>query len=489
MADPRTDTALDAIVVGSGPNGLAAAITLARAGRSVRVYEAAPTPGGGTRTAELTLPGYRHDVCSAIHPLALASPFMASLDLEGIHRAGASLEFAAPEIDYAHPLDGGRAAAAYRSIDATADALGADGRRWRQLVGWAAEHWDQITTDVFTPLVSVPKHPVSLAGFGTRAILPATVAARAFAAPETKALFAGAAAHSFLPLHKPFTTAFGLLLGGAGHVAGWPAIVGGSQELTTVMLDILHGLGGEVVCDRPVRSLRDLPASRAVLFDLTPRQVLAIAGEHLSSLDRRRFGSYRYGPGVFKVDYALSEPVPWTAEACRRAGTVHVGGTIEEIDAAETEAAAGRMPDRPFVLVAQQSLFDASRTPPAATGQTKGQTLWTYAHVPHGSTVDATERIEAQIERFAPGFRDTIVARHRADTAWYEGYNENNVGGDIGGGSHDGLQLFARPGLGRHPYRTGNPRLFLCSASTPPGGGVHGLCGHNAALDCLSQLG
>lgn len=483
-----TLAAMDAVVVGSGPNGLAAAITLARAGRSVRVFEAASTPGGGTRTAELTLPGYHHDVCSAIHPLALASPFMASLDLEGTKRSGATLAFAVPEIDYAHPLDDGRAGAAYRSLDATVAALGPDGRRWRQLVGWAAEHWDQITTDVFTPLLSTPRHPLALTGFGARAILPATVTARLFDGPETKALFAGAAAHAFLPLHRPFTTAFGLLLGGAGHVAGWPAIVGGTQQLTTVMVDILESLGGEVICDHPVRSLADLPVSDAVLFDLTPQQVVAIAGEQLSAIDRRRFESFRYGPGVFKVDYALSEPVPWTAEVCRRAGTVHVGGTIEEIDAAESEVASGRMPERPFVLVAQQSLFDTTRTPTPAPGQTKGQTLWAYAHVPHGSTIDATELIEAQVERFAPGFRDTIVARHRADTTWYEGYNENNIGGDISGGAHDGLQLFARPGLRLHPYRTSNPRLYLCSASTPPGGGVHGLCGHNAALDCLTQL-
>ncbi len=475
-------TKLDAVVVGAGPNGLAAAITLARAGRSVRVLEAASTPGGGARTAELTLPGYLHDVCSAIHPLATASPFMASLDLEGNRRDGLSLEFAAPEIDYAHPIGGDRAGAAYRSIEATAAGLGDDGRRWQQLVGWVAERWDSLTDDIFTPLTDRPKHPLSMAGFGARALLPATLSARAFSSPEARGLFAGAAAHSFLPLHAPFTTAFALLLGGAGHVAGWPTIKGGSQQLTNVMVDILVSLGGEVVCDHRVASMADLPPSSIVLFDLTPRQVVAVAGNELSSRDRAAFASYRYGPGVFKVDYALSEPVPWSADVCRRAGTVHVGGTIDEIDQAETLVAKGIMPERPFVLVAQQSTFDDSRVPPGSNGHT----LWTYAHVPHGSRVDATDAIESQIERFAPGFRDTIVARHRADTRWYETYNENNVGGDIGGGSVDRLQLFARPGLRRHPYRTSNPRLFLCSASTPPGGGVHGLCGHNAALDALS---
>ncbi len=477
----------DAVIVGAGPNGLAAAITLARAGRSVRVLEAAATPGGGTRTAELTLPGYLHDVCSAIHPLATATPFMASLDLEGRHRAGASLEFAAPEVDFAHPLGGDRAGAAFRSLEATIDHLGDDGKRWNQLIGWVAERWDALAGDLFTPLTDLPKHPLMMAGFGSRALLPATVAARGFATDEARGLFAGAAAHSFLPLHKPFTTTFGLLLGGAAHVAGWPAVKGGSQELTTVMLDILDRLGGDVLCDHRVRSMADLPPSKVVLFDLTPRQVAAIAGDALSARDRKSYQAFRYGPGVFKVDYALSEPVPWSAEVCRKAGTVHVGGTIQEIDEAETSATRGIMPKRPFVLVAQQSVFDDSRTPQPAAGERRGHTLWTYAHVPHGSTVDATEAIERQIERFAPGFRDTIVARHKASPAWYEQYNENYIGGDIGGGAVDGLQLFARPGLRRHPYRTSNPRLFLCSSSTPPGGGVHGLCGYNAALDALAS--
>ncbi len=481
---------LDAVVVGSGPNGLAAAITLARAGRSVRVLEAASTPGGGTRTAELTLPGHLHDVCSAIHPLAVASPFMASLDLEGNHRDGVSLEFAHPEIDYAHPLGGDRAAAAYRSIERTVAELGPDGRRWQQLVGWVAERWDDLSGDLLTPLTRRPHHPLALAGFGTRAAPPATLTAKLFSTPEARGLFAGAAAHSFLPLHKPLTSAFGLILGAAGHAAGWPSIKGGSQQLTAVMLDILDSLGVEVVCDRPVRSMGDLPDSSMVLFDLTPRQVAQIAGGALPRRDRSAFESYRYGPGIFKIDYALSEPVPWTAEVCRRAGTVHVGGTIDEIDRAESQVADGTMPEQPFVLVAQQSVFDDSRAPaprPGAAAVAGGHTLWAYAHVPHGSRVDATDAIERQIERFAPGFRDTIVARHSADTAWYEDYNENNVGGDINGGSASGLQLFARPGLRLHPYRTGNPRLFLCSASTPPGGGVHGMCGHNAALDALSQ--
>ncbi len=472
---------LDAVVVGSGPNGLAAAITLARAGRSVTVLEAAPSPGGGARTAELTLPGYHHDVCSAFHPMATGSPFFAELDLAA---HGATLVY--PDIDYAHPLDGGRAGAAYPSLERTMAELGPDGPRWGQTIGWVAERWDRLANDVLGPLVSIPGHPLSMAGFGARGVLPATVLARSFQTPEARALLAGTAAHAFLPLHRPFTSAFALLLGGLGHAGGWPTVRGGSGALTDALVSILESYGGRIECGRPVRSSADLPEANAVLFDLTPRQVIAILGDELPSRTRRRFERFRYGPAVFKVDYALSEPVPWTADVCRRAGTVHVGGTIDEIDAAETEAARGVLPERPFVLVGQQSLIDPTRTPEPRPGQTKGQTLWTYAHVPHGSNVDVTDRIEAQIERFAPGFRDTIVDRHRADARWYEDYNANNIGGDIGGGAHAGLQLLARPGLTRHPYRTGNPKYSLCSSSTPPGGGVHGMCGHRAALDVLA---
>ena len=467
---------VDVVVVGAGPNGLAAAITCAEAGRSVLVLEGSATIGGGARSAELTLPGFVHDVCSAIHPLAAVSPFFASADL-----ARHGLELIRPETALVHPLDGGRAGVLHQSVEATADGLGIDGTAWERHVGWAAGRWGDLAPAVLAPLLRVPRHPLTMAGFGARGVLPATLASRAFATEEARGLLAGAAAHSFLPLSRPFTTAMGLMLLASAHVAGWPIARGGSQAIADALAKRLGELGGAIETDRRVKSLEELPESRAVLFDVTPRQLVRICGDALPDRYRRRLHAFRYGPGVFKIDYALSEPVPWSNADARRAGSLHLGGTLREIAAAEAEVAAGRHPQRPFVLVGQQSLVDPSRAP---DGQ---HTLWTYCHVPARSTVDMTDAIEGQIERFAPGFRDVVLARHTADSSWYEVYNPNIIGGDIAGGSHAGLQLLLRPRAGVHPYRTPNPRLFVCSSSTPPGGGVHGMCGLNAARAALAS--
>lgn len=466
----------DVVVVGSGPNGLAAAITCAEAGRSVLVLEAADAIGGGTRSAELTQPGFVHDVCSAIHPMAAVSPFFAAADL-----ARHGLELVHPDIALVHPLDDGRAGVMHQSIDATVSGLGEDGRSWDRHVGWAARRWGDLAPAVLSSLLRVPRHPLTMAAFGARALLPATAFGRVFSTEEAKALFAGAAAHSFLPLSRPLTTAPALMLLASGHVAGWPAARGGSQAIADAMAKRLAELGGTIETGRLVGSLDDVPDSRAVLFDVTPRQLLRICGDALPNGYRSRLGRFRYGPGVFKVDYALSEPVPWTHPDGRRAGSLHLGGTLREIAAGEADVAAGRHPQSPFVLVAQQSLFDPTRAP---AGQ---HTLWTYCHVPSRSTVDMTDAIDAQIERFAPGFRDVVLARHSADSSWYEAYNPNIIGGDIAGGSHAGTQLLLRPRAGLHPYKTPNPRLFMCSASTPPGGGVHGMCGMHAAEAALAS--
>lgn len=471
MASP-----VDVVVVGAGPNGLAAALTVAEAGRSVLVLEGRDTIGGGSRTAELTLPGFRHDVCSAFHPLAAVSPFFADAGLEEF-----GLELLRPELPLVHPLDGGRAGVLHRDLDATIAELGDDGPRWDQLVGWVAKRWDVLGEATLGPLVSVPKHPLTLAGFGLRGVPPTTWVAHLFRSDEARALLAGCAAHAFLPLSRPLTTAMGLALLGSAHVADWPVPRGGSQAIVDAMAAKLRSLGGTIETGRTVRTMADLPEARAVLFDVTPKQLLDIAGDELPDGYRRRMRRFRYGPGTFKLDYALSGPVPWTNPQARRAGCLHLGGTYREVAAAEAAVAKGRHPDRPFVLVGQQSLIDPSRAP-------EGQhTLWAYCHVPSGSTVDMTEAVEAQIDRFAPGWRDLVLARSTIDNAEYEAYNPNYVGGDIAGGSHGSLQLVMRPRPpGLRPYATGNPRLFLCSASTPPGGGVHGMCGMHAANAALS---
>ncbi len=465
---------LDAVVVGAGPNGLAAAIELARNGRSVELIEGSDVVGGGTRTAELTLPGFRHDVCSAVHPLAVGSPFLSGLPLE---RYG--LELLEPATLAAHPLDDGTAGALYRSLDATAEGLGADGDAYRSLVGVFAREWDRLAEVILAP-PRPPSAPLLAARFAVAGVLPAELVARGrFRTPAARALLAGVSAHAMRPLRAPGTTAFGLVLLALAHACGWPVARGGSQAIAVAMRAHLEALGGTVEVGRPVGSLADLPPSRAVLFDVTPRQLLDICGEELPERYRAALARYRYGPGVFKVDYALSGPVPWTAPAARTAGTLHLGGTFEEIVASEAALARGKTSERPFVLVAQQSLVDATRAPAGS------HTLWAYCHVPNGSTVDMAEVIESQIERFAPGFRELVLARATRGPAQLEAENPNYVGGDIGGGLATLRQTLARPTLRLNPYTTPNPKLLLCSSSTPPGGGVHGMCGFNAARAAL----
>lgn len=467
----------DAVIIGSGPNGLAAAVTLARAGWRVLVVEAADTIGGGTRTKELTLPGFHHDVCSAVHPTGIASPFFRSLNLEE-H----GLRWVHPDIPLAHPLDGGRAAVLHRSLDETADGLGADGMRYRFLFDALVENAQTLYPAIFTPL-AFPRHPLLMARFGVPAAMPAEWLARLlFKTEEGRALFAGNAAHCVLPLHHVLTSAIGVLLQLSAHAVGWPVAEGGSQSIANALASVLQKHGGEIVCGWPVKTLGELPPARAYLFDTSPGVLSRITGEALPAGYRKRLDAYRHGPGIFKIDYALSAPVPWTNEACRKAGTVHVGGSLDEICVSERDAFEGRHSERPFILVGQQSLADPTRAP---AGQ---QTLWAYCHVPHGSTIDMEPRITAQIERFAPGFRDTILARHTMNCPQVEACNMNYAGGDIVGGMADVTQILTRPVARLDPYSTPNPRLFICSASTPPAGGVHGMCGFNAAHSVLRRV-
>ena len=473
-------TGADAVVVGAGPNGLSAAITLARAGHSVTVLEAEGTPGGGCRSEELTLPGFVHDVCAAIHPLGAASPALAGLPL-----ADHGLQWVHPEAPAAHPLPDGRAAVLERSLDETAEGLGPDAAAWRRVVGPLVRAWDGLTEPILGSMLRVHGHPLTMAHFGLRAVLPAkTLAARMFEGDAERGLFAGLAAHAILDLGAPLTSSFGLTFAASGHAVGWPAARGGSQKVADALVSYLRSLGGEVETGRRIRSLTDLPPARAVLFDLTPRQVVAVAGDRLDARARRRLGRFRYGPGSFKVDYALDGPVPWKAAECGRAGSVHVGGTLEEVAAAEREVARGRHPERPYVLTSQPTCFDPTRAPAGK------HTFWAYCHVPQGSTADMTEAIEDQLERFAPGFRDLVLARHTMSPAGLERHNANNVGGDVAGGSHGGLQLVARPRLAVDPYRLPIDGMdaYLCSASTPPGAGVHGMCGWWAARSALKRL-
>jgi len=465
----------DAIVVGSGPNGLAAAITIAKAGRSVRVYEAAPTPGGGVRSAELTLPGVSHDPCSAIHPAALASPFFRSLELG---RFG--LEWIHSPAPLAHPLDGGRSVVLERGVNETAAGLGADGRAWRRTFGPLVRAADGLVPELLGPVIHLPRHPLALARFGLPGLRSATSFARStFGAPGAQALFAGLAAHSMLALDRPVTAAFGLIFGLLGHAYGWPMARGGSQQITDALVAILRELGGELVTGYRVTSIGELPSARAFLLDVAPRQLDAIAGDRLPARYRRQLRRFRHGPGAFKVDWALSGPVPWLADGPRRAATVHLGGNLNEILAGEAEVAAGRHPDRPFVLFVQQTPFDPTRAPASM------HTAWGYCHVPNGSPIDMTDRIEAQVERYAPGFRDLVIERSVRGPAEIEAYNENYVGGDIAGGLEDWRQLVFRPVPRLDPYATGGQGIYLCSASTPPGGGVHGMSGHLAARSAL----
>ncbi len=467
----------DAIVVGSGPNGLAAAITLAESGWKVLVREAQDTIGGGLRTAELTLPGFNHDVCSAIHPLGVESSFFRSLPLKKL-----GVDWIRPPVAAAHPMPDGSAVAMKLSLDETADGLGADGKSYRKLLAPFSGRESELFAEILRPQ-RIPKRPILMTRFGWRGIASAQqCASNWFRDEPMRGMFAGMAAHSIIPLDFRMTAAVGLMFCLSVHANGWPYPRGGSQKLADALATHLRSLGGEIETGQPVKSLKDLPKSRAVLFDLSPRQVLAIAGSELPVAYRGALERFRYGPGVFKIDYALSERVPWTAEACRRAGTVHVGGSLSEISASEHDAWNGKISDKPFVLVAQQSLFDSSRAPDGK------HTLWTYCHVPHGSTVDMTERIEQQIERFAPGFRDVILAKHILNPVGLEQYNNNYVGGDIAGGAMDFRQAIARPLLRWDPYSTPNPRLYFCSGSTPPGPGVHGMCGYFAAKSVLKRI-
>jgi phytoene dehydrogenase-like protein len=468
----------DAVVVGSGPNGLAAAIVLARAGCSVLVLEANTTIGGGLRSAELTLPGFMHDVCSAVHPLALASPFFRTLPLE---RFG--LNWVMPEVPLAHPLENGVAACLYNSIDRTATALGTDARVYRRLMGPLLHDWEKLVFELLQPMLHIPQNPFTLAGFGLRAIWPAAVLAKAlFRHERARALFAGIAAHSFLPLEAAASAGFGLTLGMLAHAVGWPMPYRGAQSLANALADYLRKLGGKIETGAHVRDFAELPRARAVLLDVTPWQLLQIGGNRIPAHYRRQLEHFHHAPGVFKVDYALDGPMPWAADECRRAGTLHLGGTLEEISFAERQTIAGTAPEHPFVLVVQPSLWDRTRAPEGK------HTLWAYCHVPHGSMVDMTERLEQQIERFAPGFRERVLARHAMNAFDLQRTNANLIGGDISGGATNLWQLIARPVLSRVPYRIPLRGVYLCSSSTPPGGGVHGMCGYGAARAALRDV-
>jgi phytoene dehydrogenase-like protein len=472
-----SERGVDAIVVGSGPNGLAAAIALARAGKSVRVLEAEETAGGGMRSLPLTLPGFVHDLCSTIHPLGVGSPFFKTLPL-----AEHGLEWVEPPVQLAHPFDDGTAAVLVRSIDETAAGFGEDAGAYRSLFAPFVEHTDELLKEFMGPL-RLPRHPLIGARFGLQAIRSATGLAKArFSGREARALFVGIAAHAMLPLTHWPSASFGLVLGMAGHAYGWPLAQGGSQRIADAMISYLRSLGGEVQTGVRVASLSEVPPSQAVLFDLTPRQIIQIAGDSLPDRYLRQLDRYRYGPGAFKIDWALDGPIPWTAEACKRAGTVHLGGAMEELEVSEATVARGEVSDRPFVLLAQQTLFDPTRAPAGK------HTAWAYSHVPNGSTVDMTERIEAQIERFAPGFRERVLQRAVHGPAGLEDHDANYIGGDINGGIQDLRQLFTRPTISLTPYATPNKRLFICSSSTPPGGGVHGMCGYYGARTALKRL-
>ncbi len=467
----------DAVVIGSGPNGLAAAVALAQAGMSVLVLEGRDAPGGGTRTSELTLPGFHHDVCSACHPMGVLSPFLKTLPLEA-H----GLEWVRPPVSVAHPLDGQPAVLLRRSLEETARGLGADGRAYERLLSPLLVDPHGLLSDVLAPF-RIPAHPLRMLRFGLKALRSAAGLARArFREPRAQALFAGCAAHSVLPLEQRVTAAVGLVFLMTGHVDDWPVARGGSAAITRALASLLVSLGGRVETSHWVRSLSDLPPARAYLFDTSPAQLASIAGPVLPASYLRRLGRYRYGPGVFKVDWALDGPIPWSDPETAAASTVHVGGTLDEIAGSESALWRGEHPERPFVLVVQQSMLDPTRAP---AGKHTG---YAYTHVPAGSTLDCTAAVEAQIERFAPGFRDLILARHAMTTVDFEAYNPSLVGGAITGGVADLAQLFARPVSLFSPYATPNPRVFLCSASTPPGGGVHGMCGWHAARAVLRRI-
>lgn len=469
--------AYDAVVVGAGPNGLTAACVLARAGRQVLLVEACDTVGGGVSSGELTLPGFTHDFGSAVHPFGVASPVFRSLQLE---RYG--LRWVQPPVPLAHPLDGGRAVLLERSVRATANGLGRDGAAYTRLMAPLARWWERIQPMVLNPL-RFPAHPVVVARFGLRALWSVSLLARALFRDEAApALLAGLGGHSFLPLDAPLSAAPALVLGALGHAIGWPIPVGGAQAIADALTAYLRAHGGEVRTGWRVKHIDELPTASTYLFDVTPRQLIAIAGSRLPEGYNQQLARFRYGPGVFKLDYALDGPVPWAAPGCTRTATVHLGGTLGEIAAAERAPHVGEHAKQPYVLLSQPTLFDQTRAP---VGK---HIVWAYCHVPHGSTVDMTGAIEAQIERFAPGFGERIIARSATTCAGMEAWNANLIGGDISGGLPDWQQLFARPTLSVNPQRTPTRGIYLCSASTPPGPGVHGMCGYHAARLSLDDL-
>jgi phytoene dehydrogenase-like protein len=466
----------DAVVVGSGPNGLAAALELARGGLKVEVFEGAATPGGGCRTEELTLPGFQHDVCSTVQSMVSLSPFFAGFDLE---RHGVQL--CVPEVAFAHPLDGGRAGAVMGTVADTAALLGADGPRYARLFGPLVEEAPAVVATVLAPLRSLPSRPVPMARFAVAGLASVAHLVRRFSAEETRALLGGVGAHAMLPLDAPLTSAFAIFLTIVAHAGGWPLVKGGSARMVDALVAELGDAGGSVHTGRFIKDMSELPPAAAVVFDTSLETLIAVAGERLPTRYRRAASRFQHGPGICKVDWALSGPVPWDAPVCRRAGTVHVGGTFAEMAQSEADVAAGRHTDRPYCIVVQPGVVDPTRAP---AGQ---QTLWAYCHVPRGSTVDMTARIEAQIERFAPGFRDLVLGRSTMNAIETEAHNPNYVGGDIGGGAGTFRQTLFRPTARWNPYRTGARGIYLCSASTPPGGGVHGMCGVGAARAVLAD--
>jgi phytoene dehydrogenase-like protein len=468
-------TSYDAVVVGSGPNGLSAAIVLARAGLSVLVREANTTIGGGARSLPLTLPGFVHDIGSAVHPMAVASPFFRSLPLTDY-----GLEWIQPPLPLVHPLDDAPPAVLGRSIEETVGTVSPDGDAYRRLLRPLVRDWDQLIPEILSPPIHLPSHPLALAQFGIRALWPAAGLNKlVFRGERAKALFAGLAAHSIVPLEKLASSAIGLVMAASGHAGGWPIPRGGSQQITDALAACLRSMGGTIETDAPVDSIDSLPPSPALLFDLSPRQVARIAANRLPQGYLKSLRRFAYGPGIFKVDWALAGPIPWKDPECARTATLHIGGSAAEISASESGAWHGKFDGKPFLLFAQQSLFDPSRAP---AGRHTG---WAYCHVPNGSTLDVTDAVESQVERFAPGFRDLILARATRNTAQMEQSNANLVGGDIGGGANNLQQLLFRPTLSFDPYRTPVDGMYLCSSSTPPGGGVHGMCGYHAARSAL----
>jgi len=466
----------DAIVIGSGPNGLAAAILMQQKGLSVLLIEGKDTIGGGLRSAELTLPGFTHDICSAVHPLAVLSPFFSKLPLDEF-----GLDFIYPPIAAAHPFDNGSAAIIKSSIMQTAALLEADESTYLDLLQPIVQDWPRIATDVLAPL-HFPKYPLEMARFGLKALTSASHLAKRFKTKEAKGLFAGMAAHSIQPLTNIATSAEALVLMAAAHLKGWPIPKGGSNQIANALAAYFMSIGGKIETNLYISSLEQLPSAQAVLFDITPKQLLQIAGHKFTSIYKWQLERYRYGMGVFKVDWALDSPIPFTAPECREAGTIHIGNTFEEIASTEQQSSDGQIVEKPFVLLTQPSVFDPTRAPEGK------HTAWAYCHVPNGSTADRTAAIENQVERFAPGFRERILAKHTMNAAQMEDYNPNYIGGDINGGVIDIGQLFTRPALRWSPYRTSVRGLYICSSSTPPGGGVHGMCGYHAAKRALKDV-